>query len=88
MQRIGRTRYRGFGKTHLQHVITAVAISLLLIAFWAAEYPWSGLDLPGLHPYTYGPNEFVISVNNVASPPEEHIATYHRAYLCTHNKKY
>jgi transposase len=34
-----RTRYRGLSKTHLQHVITAVAINLLRIASWANGTP-------------------------------------------------
>ena len=33
------TRYRGLAKTHLQHVITAVAINLLRIASWASGTP-------------------------------------------------
>jgi transposase len=37
--RLRHTRYRGLAKTHLQHVITAVAINLLRIASWANGTP-------------------------------------------------
>jgi transposase len=36
---VRRTRYRGLAKTHLQHVITAVAINLLRIASWMDGTP-------------------------------------------------
>jgi transposase len=36
---VRRTRYRGLAKTHLQHVITAVAINLLRIASWVNGIP-------------------------------------------------
>jgi transposase len=34
-----RTRYRGLAKTHLQHVLTAVAINLVRIASWISGTP-------------------------------------------------
>lgn len=34
-----RARYRGLTTTHLQHVVTAVAINLLRIAAWASGTP-------------------------------------------------
>ena len=36
-----RTRYKSLAKTHLQHVITAVAINLLRIASWASGTPFA-----------------------------------------------
>jgi hypothetical protein len=40
-----RTRYRGFDKIHLQHVITAAAINLLRIASWAKSPSHSGIEM-------------------------------------------
>ena len=34
-----RARYRGLAKTHLQHVLTAMAINLLRIAAWLDGAP-------------------------------------------------
>jgi transposase len=37
--RLRRTRYRGLAKTHLGHVLTAVAVNLLRIGAWLAGVP-------------------------------------------------
>jgi len=34
-----RARYRGLAKTHLQHVLTAIAMNLMRLAAWFAEIP-------------------------------------------------
>jgi len=34
-----RSRYVGFAKTHLQHVLTAVALNLCRVADWLADIP-------------------------------------------------
>jgi len=39
MTGVRRARYRGLPKTHLQHVLTAVATSLLRLAAWLQGAP-------------------------------------------------
>ncbi len=66
---VHQARYRGLAKTHLQHVLTALALNLVRLDAWLTGVPLGGsLDLPSQQT----PTRALACVNSPAeSPPGE-----------------